>query len=193
MPARRLIAAVFGLTFLYAIVRYVFFHDVSWENVPLYVLNKSVSWSGVILFGCSIIAKDNSRRRELGVVSAAAILAHLIMSVMVLEPAYFDKFFHPDGRMNAVGELSMLAGVVGTIALAGLFAANMGDHRDSPRSLRRGWGRIVLWSAIVHVTIMGYAGWLAPGDWPGYLPPITLLSLLTGLYFLVVRMLGRRP
>lgn len=187
MSFRQQTAAILGLTFAYAVARYVIFHDVAWANVPLYVLNKSVSWSGVIFFGMSLVASEKPHRRRFGTLSAVCVLAHIIMSLMVLEPAYFDKFYSDSGRFNFTGELSMLAGVAGTLGLAGLFVVNIAGSADSAKSLRAGWGRLVLWTAAIHVAVMGFAGWLAPSTWPAWFPPISLLSFGTALYFLYRR------
>ncbi len=185
------IGLVFGLTFVYALLRYVVFHDVPLANVPLYVANKAISWSGVFLFGMSLVATGKSDRRHYGTLAFAAIIAHLIMSLMVLNPHYFSKFYGESGRMNAIGEWSMLFGVCGFLFLGGLFFLNVAGKHGTGASLKAGWGRLVLWLAVLHVGVMGFAGWFTPGNWPGYLPPITLASGVTALYYLYVR--GQRP
>ncbi|MCF6284549.1 MAG: hypothetical protein L3K26_05110 [Candidatus Hydrogenedentes bacterium] len=187
MNARHQVGLIFCLTFIYALLRYVILHDVAWSNVPLYVLNKSISWSGVVLFGMSLLAGEKDLRRYYGTLAFAAIVGHLFLSLMVLNPHYFAKFYGAEGRMNGVGETSMLAGVLGILFLGGLFFINLKGRSEDGASLRAGWGRMVLWCAAVHVAIMGYASWMAPGTWQGYLPPITLLSFMTALYFLYAR------
>ena len=185
------IGLVVGLTTGYALLRYVVFHDVPLANVPLYILNKAISWSGVILFGMSLLATGKNDRRHYGTLAFAAIIAHLVMSLMVLNPHYFAKFYGENGRMNAMGEWSMLFGVCGLLFLGGLFFINIAGKSGTGSSLKAGWGRLVLWFAVLHVGVMGFAAWLTPGTWPGYLPPITLASCVTALYYLYVR--GRRP
>lgn len=185
------IGLVVGLTSGYALLRYVVFHDVPLANVPLFILNKAISWTGVILFGMSLLATDKTDRRHYGTLAFAAIIAHLVMSLMVLNPHYFAKFYGENGRMNAMGEWSMLFGVCGLIFLGGLFFVNLAGSGGAGSSLKAGWGRLVLWFAVLHVGVMGFAGWLTPGTWPGYLPPITLASCVIALYYLYVR--GRRP
>lgn len=171
---------------IYAVMRYNVFGDVAWANAAVYVTNKAISWAGLVLFGLSVVSREKADRRGYGTLAVGAILAHVVMSVLVLTPAYFAKFFAESGRMNGVGETSMLAGVLGFVVLAGLFAANL-QAREAGRSLRAGWGRAVLVFSAAHVLIMGVSGWLAPSGWPGYLPPITLWSFLTALYFLRAR------
>ena len=180
---------LFFAAMIYAVMRYNVFGDVAWANIPVYVTNKALSWAGLALFGLSVVSRDKAERRGYGTLAVGAILAHVVMSVLVLNPAYFAKFFSESGRMNGVGEASMLAGVLGCVILAGLFTANF-QAREAGPSLRAGWGRAVLWFSAAHVLIMGFSGWLAPSGWPGYLPPITLWSFVMALYFLLAR--GRR-
>ena len=181
---------ILALTFIYSVIRYAVFSDVPAMNIPIYVFNKAVSWSGVIYFGLSLVAREKDVRRHYGTWAFVAIVAHLIMSLMVLTPHYFGKFFAESGRMNFIGELSMLAGVIGTLFLGGLFVINLGGKSDHGKSLRAGWGRLVLCTAAVHVAVMGFSGWLTPSAWQGYLPPISLLSFMVAVFFLAIR--GRR-
>lgn len=178
---------VFGCTLAYAIVRYNLCGDVPWSNVPVYVVNKSTSWTGLILFGLSLLSRKTELRRYYGTRAVVATVAHVVMSILVLDPPYFSKFFGVDGRMNAIGESSMLAGVAGFLVLMGLFFVNQQGKPGGSGSLRTGWGRLVLWCSGAHVAIMGVAGWLRPETWPGYLPPITLLSFVTVGIVLVSR------
>lgn len=187
MSIRYRAGLILGLTLAYAILRYIIFHDVAWSNLPLYVLNKALSWTAIILFAMSLIASDKTQRRDYGVLAAGAILAHVIMSLMILNPHYFPKFFGETGRLSAMAEISMVAGVAGALLLAGLFSANLSGKGNTPGSLRAGWGRTILCCSALHVAAMGYAGWLAPGGWYGYLPPISLLSFLVALYGLYKR------
>lgn len=47
--------AIFGLSLLYAIVRYHIAGDVSWRHFPLFVLNKATSLAAVFLIGASYL------------------------------------------------------------------------------------------------------------------------------------------
>lgn len=82
----------------------------------------------------------------------------------------------------------MLSGVAAGLFLAALLW--MTPNRagtPSPNALRVGWGRAVLALTAAHVALMGYEKWLAVEDWPGYLPPITLLSFIAAGVFLTLR------
>lgn len=190
MSPRRKVILLLAATLVYAVVRYNVFGGVDWANLPVYIVNKAVSWTGLVLFGMSMLAREKAVRRYYGTRASAAVLLHLVLSLCVLNPRYFEKFYAATGRMTLEAEISMLAGAVGFLFLAGLFYLNGVGKGASGASLKAGWGRAVLWSGAVHVAAMGYAGWFAPGDWHGYMPPISLLSFLAAVYMLYRR--GRR-
>jgi len=175
------------LTFVYAVLRYNVFGGVAWAQVPVYIVNKSVSWAGLLLLGMSLLAREKDVRRYFGTRAVAALFGHLLLSIMILNPAYFAKFYGADGRMTLAAEFSMFAGAVGFLFLASLFYLNGVEKPSTAASLRAGWGRAVLWCGAVHVAAMGYTGWLTPEAWHGYLPPISLLSFLAALFVLYRR------
>lgn len=167
------------------------FGDVSVEQIPMYVLNKSVSFAGLILLGWSRCEGDPARRRELGTLALALVVVHVVLSLTLLNPAYFAKFFHTSGLMTWQAEASMLAGALAFLAICWLFLASQGRRERSATSRRAslvpGLGRVMLALTAGHVALMGYAGWLTPSRWHGYLPPITLLSFAAALILFFCR------
>jgi len=173
---------VFVLCFAYAAIRYTVFGGVDVEQIPLYVMNKSVSLAGLILLGWSSCHGDPTRRRDLGLGGLWLIVLHVLLSVLMLNPTCFDKFYGESDYMTWQAEASMLAGAIALMALGGLYLASRRPQSSVAEtrggSLVPGLGRIMLILAAAHVALMGYAGWFTPERWPGYLPPITLLSFL---------------
>ena len=61
---------------------------------------------------------DNNRQLRLVVIKFCGLIGfflagvHALMSVMLMNPAYFAKYFDTDGRMNLQGELGMIAGII---------------------------------------------------------------------------------
>ncbi|MBX3437676.1 MAG: hypothetical protein KF861_09310 [Planctomycetaceae bacterium] len=183
--------AVIMVSAVYALIRYTVFGSVSITQIPMYLTNKSTALSGLILLGWSLNARDVRRRREFGILGLNLIVIHVLLSVGLLSPAYFAKFFQPSGLMTWQAEASLLAGVLSLVVLFWLFLASRSqtkpDRTVQPGSLRVGLGRSVLLLAAAHVALMGYVGWFTPGEWPGCLPPITLLAFVSALIFLVAR------
>ena len=175
----------------YALVRYTVFGGVSTEQIPVYVLNKGVSFGGLIILGWSRIPADPRRRRGLGMTGLALMVIHVVLSLSILTPAYFGKFYRPSGLMTWQAEASTLAGVLAFLSLCCLFVASQNQNEShgevAHRSLWPLVGRAMLVLAAAHVALMGYAGWLKPGSWPGFLPPITLLSFLAAVVAALLR------
>lgn len=180
----------------YAVLRYVVFRGDSVEQLPVYVVNKGVSLSGLIFVAWSRCHGEPDRRRFLGRVGLCLIAVHIGLSPIILRPAYFSTFFHPTGLMTWQAELAMLTGVVAALVLGCLFVATQRHESDGhfPKRSRQPFlGRLVLVSTAAHVGFMGYPSWFKPETWPGHLPPITLLSFVVAAVALLWPWRSGRP
>lgn len=194
MRDAKLAALVTALGLVYAIVRYNVFRGDSWEQLPVFIVNKAVSVSALVLLGASRVIADKARRKRLGLLGFLFTALHLVLSLMILNPEYMSKMYLPTGRMTWSGELSMLTGSVATVLvmwLAYTTTIHPLDRQVDSTSLVPGMARIVLVLAAAHVLYMGYAGWFTPSTWPGGLPPITVLSFALACGFFVLP--KRRP
>lgn len=197
MRLRRFVLLVLFASLAYAVVRYHVFKGVPWERFPLYVLNKVASVAGLVFVGAAPWRRSIEERKSLGNLGAALVAGHLVASVLILNPAYFAKFYvkgadGPTTTLTWQAETSMLAGVVGIVLLGMLCIASIVTSSTSQRdrfSLVPGLGRWILAATAAHVFFMGYAGWWPLSHWAaaGYLPPITLLSFAIATGFIAVR------
>ena len=168
--------------FVYAVARYVIFKGVSPEHLPLYVANKSFSLVGLLAIGCAALWKTSQQRKAWGFAGLICLGLHLVISLAILNPGYFAKFYSADGKFLWQIECALLAGTLAFVAVAGLGVAtlvpkeNAGGSPGKSKSLIAGLGRCVLLLTMTHVFMLGYKGWLAISTWPGWLPPITLLA-----------------
>jgi DMSO/TMAO reductase YedYZ heme-binding membrane subunit len=211
LPADRLLqpttgrwfAVVFGGSVAYAIARYHLAGDVEWRHFPLFILNKATSLAAVIFVGSSyLIGKlirwyDDDKALRLVVIKFCGLMGfflaaiHAFMSVAILRPSYFAKYFGDVGRLNLQGELGM---AVGVIALFFLLSPAITTLPMMPKALG-GWrwkrtqrvGYLALVLVVVHLVVLGFKGWLTPGKWTAGLPPISLLACLVALVPLVVK------
>ncbi len=170
---------------VYALLRYNVFGTVSPQQIPLYIVNKALSFAGLILLGCSRCVGEPVRRRELGRVGLGLVLVHVVLSLCILNARYFAKLFAATGYMTWQGEASMLTGCLSLLALVMLFFTKHNSALEGTTSrsngLLPGLGRAMLLLAVAHVGLIGYVGWFRPGEWPGSMPPITLLSCVAAL------------
>jgi DMSO/TMAO reductase YedYZ heme-binding membrane subunit len=197
---------IFGVALAYSILRYHIAGDVSWAHFPLFILNKTTALAAVIFVACSYligrVIKWHNQDPQLKLVvikfcglmgfSLAAI--HAFFAVCLLTPAYFDKFFAEDGRLNLQGELGMAVGIVALWALAlpsittlPMMPKALGGIRWK-RSQRMGYFCLIL--VVAHMIVLGLKGWLSPSDWPWSLPPISLIAVTAALVPLVVKLQG---
>jgi len=186
----RLVIVICGVALAYAVLRYNALKGVSIEQLPLYVVNKAASLAAIVLIGFAAFQRTNVDRKEMGIAGFALLAGHVVISMMILNPAYFKALYGETGRLTWQGELSMLAGVIGLLAAVWLFVATY--TQPPPRnaygvSLVPGLGRFVLLCGAVHVFAIGVRGWFDLHVWPGFLPPITLLSFLAAVVFVLVR------
>jgi DMSO/TMAO reductase YedYZ heme-binding membrane subunit len=194
---------VFGLSLFYAIIRYHLAAEIPWQHISLFILNKATSLSAVVFISCSyLIGKlirwhDHDKQLRLIVVKFCGLVGfflagiHAFMSVLLMKPAYFEKYFQADGRMNWMGELGMAAGIVALFLLMSpavtslsIMSKAIGGKRWK-RSQRLGYYSLLL--VIIHVFVLGFNGWLAPQKWPAGLIPISLVAFVVALLPLMVK------
>ncbi|MFO0634752.1 MAG: hypothetical protein U0168_18060 [Nannocystaceae bacterium] len=193
MRDAKLAAWIVGASLAYAVLRYNVFRGDSWEQLPVFIVNKAISVGSLGMLGASRVVADKARRKRLGLAAFMLAALHVLLSLMVMNPSYIDKMYLPSGRMSWSAELSMLTGAVATSLLMWLAYSTTLRPLDSQQhatSLVPGMARGTLVLVAAHVLYMGYGAWFTPASWPGAMPPITLLSFALALGFFV---LPRRP
>ncbi len=203
----RLFLIVMGSCLIYAGIRYHVVQGVSLAHAPLYILNKAISLGGLAFLAMSyLVGKVASLRWDdrgiqlvvtkfCGLMGFSLIVAHVLMSLALLDPAYYAKFY-AEAKLNLTGELSLSLGVFALwcFALPAITSLpymydELGADRWS-RSQRAGYTGLML--AAGHVLVMGVMGWLRPGDWPAGLPPITALAFVIAVVPLALRIVSNR-
>ena len=183
----KFISLVFLFTLLYSIVRYNVFKGVPWTDLPLYVMNKAISFAAIIYIASYLILEKKGRHElstKIRKYATNVLFIHLTVSLLILTPSYYQKFF--DGvKLNIIGQLSLLAGV---ISFSLINAFRFSRSLKSKSSVISKFGTEFLLVLIsLHLFIMGYQGWLTPETWPGYMPPITLLAFIVSITPLFIK------
>lgn len=200
MPHQKIriyVCTIFVVFLAYSILRYNLFHGISFEQLPLFILNKVVSWTGLVLMGTAPFFSDREDRKRVGIVGFAMAMLHIPMSALILTPAYFSKLYQMEpgvaiAKFTWQAELSLLLGGLAGLVAVSLFTVTIngnGKQDSIERSLIPGAGRVLLVLTAGHLLFLGYQGWLTPSKWQsyGYLPPITLLAFCMTLAILVAR------
>ena len=118
---------------------------------------------------------------------------HAFMSLLLFSPQYYPKLFGHGDKLNLTGELSMVFGVIALWCLSITAITSLPFMYDAigadrwKRGQRMGYATLALVGG--HVFVMGFAGWLKPSGWHGYLPPISLVAFIAACIPLLVKIL----
>ena len=191
---------------LYAIVRYIIFKGVDPTHFPVYIMNKVFSSAGLFFLALSytlgkITVKKQAGKKETthwiknaGLLGFSLSAMHVIMTLMILNPSYYPKFYDGD-MMNLTGELSLLMGVLSLFFFTIPAITTIPFMQEAVGlkkwQKRQRMGYFGLLTALLHVVVMGFAGWLKVSTWPGYLPPITLISAVIAIVPLYLKYVRR--
>jgi len=168
-----------GLAVLaYAVLRYHLVKSVPWEHFPLYTTNKVFAVVGLAGLVGSRLAAGRERRQRYGFAGLWCTTVHVLMSLLLMTPNYFGKFYSKSGQFTWQTELSMAGGVLGVGFLLWLLIATLKTETQKQTSLVPCLARWTLLATALHLVFMGGAGWLNRDDWTAAkgLPAITLLA-----------------
>lgn len=203
----RIFVVVVVFSFVYAILRYHVFEGVPPKDFPLYVVNKALALSAFILLtlnfalgplrglGVGVPQHWLNCRKEIGTRGFLLAFAHVVMSLLLFSPAYYQKFFAQDQSVSAVGTWAMAAGVA-SFVLLWIYYSAFNVRRGSDDKLRHmiSSKALLLLAMVIsaaHVSVMGFAGWLTPGQWAGGMPPITLVAFGVFVVGFMINLAGR--
>ncbi len=198
---------IIAATFTYAIVRYHVIRGVAWSELPLFISNKAVALSAVAFIALSYslgslaafwphrFEQTLPARKFFGLLGFGFAALHSVMSLVILSPAYYARFFEESGKLSLIGELSILFGVVSfavfslvaITSIPSIFQA-LGKEKWLQFQHLGYWGMLVI---LGHVFVMGYRGWMDTASWPGGLLPISLVAAIILFVALFLRGLSR--
>lgn len=192
----------------YAVLRYNIFGTVPLKDIPLFILNKAVSLSSLILLttsfsigpmknlGLKISLHFINSRHVYGMIGFILTLIHVFMSLILFNPVMYSKFFLENGSLSFTAGLSMLGGV---LSIAILWFYNWSSqHQLKERKLfnqfttSRKLILTTLFFVAIHLFFMGYKNWITPSTWQGGLPPISLISFVVFSIGFTINLFGRK-
>ncbi len=194
---RRLLLLSLALALGYAVARYVVFKGVDTAHLPLYVTNKALSLAAIsLLAAATFLPQQSEMKRRLFGYGFMLVFLHLFLSLLITSPAYYAKFFTDEGKMTFSAEMAMLCGALGAGIMVLLFLRQYAPLRDAAGNLTTlhaaAAAPLVFALTAGHLAFMGAAGWFAVDDWPGGLPPITMLGFIAAVAGLVGSVTNRK-
>jgi hypothetical protein len=206
--ARNLILITTLFSIFYAIIRYNIFGAVPWKDLPLYVLNKGISLSSLILLtitfslgplkNMKVKISENflNVRRPLGIAGFLLSFLHIFMSITILNPKYYKVFFMPTGTLTIEGSLSLLGGILSFVFLwvyNTRFSSRINeDEKIIALITSRKFLIYAMFFTGIHLFFMGYKGWGNISGWQAGLPPISLISFIVFLIGFIINLFGRK-
>lgn len=193
LPREQRLLVTVGLgTLAYAVLRYHLVKSVPWEHFPLYTTNKVFAVVGLAGLVGSRLAAGRERRQRFGLAGLWCTTVHVLMSLLLMGPNYFQKFYLETGKLTWQAELSMATGVLGVGFLLWLLVATLKTETQQQTSLVPGIARWTLLATALHLVFMGGAGWLNREDWAAAkgLPAITLLAFGLALAGIALKQVG---
>ncbi len=171
------VTAIFIFTYLYAIIRYNVFGEVSWNQLPSYISNKAIAWSAVVFLlitGWHHFKKNHAATTAWGRLAFHFSVVHIFLSLMLFSEPYYAKFFS-GAHLSFSGELMILSGVLAAYTMYRIKRSKMQDSASTRFEL------LTIAAVGIHLFSMGLPGWLEPTQWYGSLPPVSLWSFFTVL------------
>lgn len=181
-------AGLLGLALLYATLRYNVFKHVPWSDWPGYTTNKALAVGSLLLLAAAVLRL--ARRQPSGILllwSGGLALSHSLLSFALLSPLYFPKLFY-EGKLTAAAGLSLLLGALLMAVME--IGARLGS--EWPPAWRQGSLALVAFGTGLHASVTAFPSWVETGTWPGGLPPLTLISFVTGTVALIIWLRSRR-
>jgi len=181
------------ITFVYAIIRYNVIKGIPWQDLPLFISNKAIALAAVVFIALSFVLGPLARvwpgiftrfqylRKYFGLLGFSLGAVHAFISLLIFTPAYYPRFF-TDAKLNIIGELSMLFGVISffiflLVAISDIPSVERSMKYDAWLKIQR-TGYLALFFVLLHVFVMGFEGWFKPETWPGGLLPISLIAFI---------------
>ena len=187
----------FAIALLYAIIRYNIFKNVPWSDFPVYIFNKSVALTIIMLmfYYRTSLSKKLMSAEAVWPIMYFLAFTHLILSLTILNSGYFAKFYE-SSHLNSIGSLSLLSGVLAFIGFSIMGLMKLLKAVNVNFTINKLYVSILkfanMFFVITHVFIMGIKGWLTPNEWPGYLLPISLVAFLICLAAIMLSAYNKR-
>lgn len=195
-----------ALSFAYPIVQYHFLRGLPWSQFPLSTFNKGMALGSILFIALSYFAGPARRlgarwaegllpmRKFLGLTGFTLAAIHACISLLILTPSYYARFFGKDGKFVTNAELALLFGVLAFAVFAVVAAASipsMFEYLGKKQWLKvQQYGYLGVLLVLLHAAAFGYAGWFTPANWQGGILPITLVGFIIGAIALLLKILA---
>jgi DMSO/TMAO reductase YedYZ heme-binding membrane subunit len=199
---RLLTTLVFLTVLAYAIVRYVIVGPVAPSQVPVFIVNKALAVTAIVLVALALAVGPLVRmrvvdagwmtaRKAFGVHGFAIAALHTVLTIATLTPVRYIKLHDANGLLTLEGGLVVLGGVlaIALLILPAITSASIIRKSMSADAWQRAQrlGLAALAIGFLHVAVLGWRSWLVPHTWPGGLPPLTSIAVAACMATFAIR------
>lgn len=173
---------LFCLLYSYAAIRYHIGKELGFAYF-FFILNKAIGWSAATCLGLSVLTlkEPYPSKRFFGISSFILGLFHICLTFIIAIVGLFPDYYNFNGISNQ-GVIVLITGILTILLMVFPLLASLFPHKFPKIWIKL--GKFALFVNVLHPLIIGIKNWWIPGNWPLYLPPITLLATL--IYSLVI-------
>jgi hypothetical protein len=164
------------ILYSYAAIRYHIGKEMGVDYF-FFVFNKAIAWTSATYLGLSLLKLKAHfpTKKTLGISSFILGLFHISMTFVLVYLGFFPKYYDAQAISNEGFLILISGGLTFLIMVFPLLASTF------PTNYPNSWlklGKFALLINIFHPVIIGIKNWWIPGNWPLFLPPITLLTIV---------------
>ena len=195
-------AIVWGLIFFVLLSLLLYFRRF---NYNLYIANKAIASTAVILIGTSFLIGPLARfwpnawvprlymRKHFGVFGFVVAVLHIIITLILLSPQQYPKLYTAAGTLNSTAQWSLLLGTLAIIMFAAIAITSIPSIERAMNN--RKWliiqrtGYLAFLFVLIHLVQLKYKGWINLDNWLNGLPPGSLVPFVFILFVFLMRFL----
>ncbi len=181
----------FAISFSYAVLRYHIFGNVPLVELPLYVFNKALSLTIVILLLFTVVRNETLLTSKIlwkNIFILSAI--HVFISFRLLGLEHYPKFYF-NTELNLVGYITLSFGIATFISLIILNSDNLLPTEEGklvvPELIKKIVRNLIPIFIAGHLFSMGIMGWIKPFNWFGYMAPISLIAFVIIIIYMFIK------
>jgi DMSO/TMAO reductase YedYZ heme-binding membrane subunit len=197
----------FAFFLIYAYIRYIHFKGLDFLINANFIINKAFAGAAILSVSTSyfissmskfdnIFAKSKlSYKRFFGLSGFYFMMLHIFFGFRIIRPDLLPQFFSGGVELSAKGKLIILLGILGFTIF--LFPAISSMSEVMKKLSGNRWllfqrlGYLAFTVIMIHASLIGYENWISPNDWPGMMPPITLICVIIIFSILLLRLTAK--
>lgn len=201
------IVLLYFLVFLvYAYFRYIHFKGMDFAINATFIINKALASAAVLSVASSYLISSYAKlgnkvakrylsyKRYFGLAGFYFMALHIFFGLRIVNNVFMPQFFSSDGDFTIRGQVIIALGILGFLLFLSPAITSIGDVMKKLDG--RKWqilqkiGYAAFSVILLHVSIIGYENWFSPNNWPGGIPPITLICVSVIAFTLIMRLIA---